>query len=151
MNRLLAIDRVSKFACVEFRGAAGRMNGADFLRGVINAFPGKIHTGLGDNGMAFANLTRNRNKPVHAFLGMSIFGRMCRKKRHRASADSALPPPGERASRENEPHDQESHHQGRSLTRPEALESPCARFCFRQQLCQPLEGAQMADALPDCC
>ena len=77
MNRLLAIDRVSKFACVEFRGAAGRMNGADFLRGVINAFPGKIHTGLGDNGMAFANLTRNRNKPVHAFLGMPIFGRVC--------------------------------------------------------------------------
>ena len=55
----------------------GKMNGADFLRGVIKAFPYKIHTVLTDNGMAFADLPKNRNKPIHAFLGMHIFGRVC--------------------------------------------------------------------------
>lgn len=53
------------------------MNGADFLRGVIAAFPYKIHTVLTDNGMAFADLPKNRNKPIHALLGMHIFGRVC--------------------------------------------------------------------------
>ena len=53
------------------------MNGADFLRGVIKAFPYRIHTVLTDNGMAFADLPKNRNKPIHAFLGMHIFGRVC--------------------------------------------------------------------------
>jgi len=53
------------------------MNGADFLRGVINAFPYKIHTVLTDNGMPFADLPKNRNKPIHAFLGMHTFGQVC--------------------------------------------------------------------------
>ena len=44
----LAIDRVSKFTYVEFRDDMGKMNGADFLRGAIQAF-----------------------------LGMHIFGRVC--------------------------------------------------------------------------
>ena len=77
LNMFLAIDRVSKFTYVEFRDDMGKMNGADFLRGVINAFPYKIHTVLTDNGMAFADLPKNRNKPIHAYLGMHIFGRVC--------------------------------------------------------------------------
>jgi transposase-like protein len=77
LNMFLAIDRVSKFTYVEFRDDMGKMNGAEFLRGVINAFPYKIHTVLTDNGMAFADLPKNRNKPIHAFLGMHIFGRVC--------------------------------------------------------------------------
>ena len=77
LNMFLAIDRVSKFTYVEFRDDMGKMNGADFLRGVIKAFPYKIHTVLTDNGMAFADLPKNRNKPIHAFLGMHIFGRVC--------------------------------------------------------------------------
>ena len=36
----------------EFRDDAGKMNGADFLRGVVEAFPYAIHTVLTDNGMA---------------------------------------------------------------------------------------------------
>jgi IS30 family transposase len=79
LNMFLAIDRVSKFTYVEFRDDMGKMNGADFLRGVINAFPHKIHTFLTDNGMAFADLPKNRNKPIHAFFGMHIFGRVCRE------------------------------------------------------------------------
>lgn len=54
LNMVLAIDRVSKFTYVEFRDDAGTMNGADFLRGVVAAFPYAIHTVLTDNGMAFA-------------------------------------------------------------------------------------------------
>jgi transposase-like protein len=77
LNMFLAIDRVSKFTYVEFRDDLGKMSGADFLRGVINAFPYKIHTVLIDNGMAFADLPKNRNKPIHALLGMHIFGRVC--------------------------------------------------------------------------
>ena len=77
LNMFLAIDRVSKFTYVKFRDDLGKMNGADFLRGVIQAFPYKIHTVLTDNGMAFADLPKNRNKPIHAFLGMHIFGRVC--------------------------------------------------------------------------
>lgn len=77
LNMFIAIDRVSKFTYVEFRDGLGKMNGADFLRGVINAFPYKIHTVLTDNGMAFADLPKIRNKPIHALLGMHIFSRVC--------------------------------------------------------------------------
>ena len=59
----LAIDRVSKFTYVEFRENAGKMNGANCLRDVVKAFPYKIHTVLTDNGMAFADLPKNRNEP----------------------------------------------------------------------------------------
>ena len=34
------------------------MNGADFPRGVVEAFPYAVHTVLTDNGMAFADLSR---------------------------------------------------------------------------------------------
>jgi hypothetical protein len=44
LNMFLAIDRVSKFTYVEFHANAGKMNGADFLRNVVKAFPYKIHT-----------------------------------------------------------------------------------------------------------
>ncbi len=68
LNMFVAIDRVSKLTYVEFRDDLGTMNGADFLRGVIKASPCRIHTVLSDNGMAFADLPENTNKPIHAFL-----------------------------------------------------------------------------------
>lgn len=49
------------FTYVEFRNDAGKMNGADFLRGVVEVFPYDIHTVLIDNGMAFADLPKNRD------------------------------------------------------------------------------------------
>ncbi len=67
----LAIDRVSKFTYVEFRDDAGKMNGADFLRGVVSAFPYAIHTVLTDNGMAFADLPKNRGRNT---VTEAIFG-----------------------------------------------------------------------------
>ena len=77
LNMFLAIDRVSKFTYVEFRDDAGKMNGAEFLRGVVEAFPYAIHTLLTDNGMAFADLPKNRNGPSRRYLGAHIFDRVC--------------------------------------------------------------------------
>jgi transposase-like protein len=77
LNMFLAIDRVSKFTYVEFRDDAGKANGADFLRNVVEAFPYAIHTVLTDNGMAFADLPKNRNGPSRRYLGAHIFDRVC--------------------------------------------------------------------------
>ena len=49
----LAIDRVSKFAYVEFHATAEMATGAAFMRGVVKAFPYQIHKVLTDNGVAF--------------------------------------------------------------------------------------------------
>jgi transposase-like protein len=73
----LAIDRVSKFTYVEFRDNAGKMNGADFLRNVVAAFPYRIHIVLTDNGMAFADLPKYRDSPTGGSPGGHIFGRVC--------------------------------------------------------------------------
>ena len=77
LNMFLAIDRVSKFTYVKFQDDLGKMNGADFLRGVTQAFPYKIHTVLTDNAMAFADLPKKRLKPIHALLGMHLFEQVC--------------------------------------------------------------------------
>jgi transposase-like protein len=77
IHMFLAIDRVSKFTFVAFHERIGKMNGAAFLRGVVEAFPYKIHTVLTDNGMAFADLPKNRNGPTRRYLGPHIFDRIC--------------------------------------------------------------------------
>src|ERR671915_1540237 len=58
----LAIDRVSKFVHVAFMDANTKLNGAAFLRKVVEVFPYQIHTVLTDNGMAFADLPKNRGR-----------------------------------------------------------------------------------------
>lgn len=73
----LAIDRVSKFTHVEFHDCAGKAEGAAFLRNVVEVFPYKIHTELTDNGMAFADLPKNRTGASRRFLGPHIFDRVC--------------------------------------------------------------------------
>jgi transposase InsO family protein len=73
----LAIDRVSKFTYVEFHDSAGKMEGSAFLRNVVEAFPYQIHTVLTDNGMAFADLPKNRDGRGRRFLGPHIFDRVC--------------------------------------------------------------------------
>jgi transposase-like protein len=75
----LAIDRVSKFTHVAFFDANTKMNGAAFLREVIKVFPCQIHTVLTDNGMAFADLPRNRGRypEIEAIFGGHIFDRVC--------------------------------------------------------------------------
>lgn len=73
----LAIDRVSKFTHVEFHDSAGKIQGAAFLRNVVEAFPYRIHIVLTDNGMAFADLPKNRDGPTCRYLGPHIFDRVC--------------------------------------------------------------------------
>ena len=73
----LAIDRVSKFTYVEFHDSAGKMEGSAFLKAVVEVFPYKIDTVLTDNGMAFADLPKNRQGPSRRFLGPHIFDRVC--------------------------------------------------------------------------
>jgi transposase InsO family protein len=77
----LAIDRVSKFTHVAFFEANTKMNGAAFLREVVAAFPYRIHTVLTDNGMAFADLPRNRGRhpEIEAIFGGHVFDRVCRE------------------------------------------------------------------------
>ena len=77
----LAIDRVSRFVFVEFRDNAAKMNAAAFLQEAVAAFPYKIHTVLTDNGMAFADLPKNRgrNPEMTALFGGHIFDRVCKE------------------------------------------------------------------------
>jgi len=76
LNMFLAIDRVSKLTYVEFRDDMGKMHGADFLRGVVKAFPYTIHTVLTDNGMAFADLPKNHNGLTRRTLSPHILDRV---------------------------------------------------------------------------
>ena len=77
IHMFLAIDRVSKFTFVEFYEKAGKMNAAAFLQHAIEAFPYKIHTVLTDNGIAFADLPKNRGGATARWCGGHIFGRTC--------------------------------------------------------------------------
>src|SRR5215217_3324025 len=69
LHMFLAIDRVTKFTHVAFFDANTKMNGAAFLREVVEAFPYRIHTVLTDNGMAFADLPQNRTGPTRRYFG----------------------------------------------------------------------------------
>ena len=96
----LAIDRVSKFAHVAFLDANTKANGAAFLREVVEIFPYQLHTVLTDNGMAFADLPKNRGRhpELEAMFGGHIFDRIC--KEHSLSTGSpSLTIPGRTANR----------------------------------------------------
>jgi transposase InsO family protein len=75
----LAIDRVSKFTHVGFFDANTKANGAAFLHEAVEVFPYKLHTVLTDNGMAFADLPKNRGRhaAMEALFGGHIFDRVC--------------------------------------------------------------------------
>ena len=53
------------------------MNGASFRRSVVEAFPYAIHTVLTHNGMAFADLPKNRAGPTRRYLGDHTFDCVC--------------------------------------------------------------------------
>jgi hypothetical protein len=73
----LGIDRVSKFTYVEPRTEAMIRAGAQFLLGVIAAFPYAIRTVLTDNGIAFADAPRYRHGLTASRRG-HLFDRVCR-------------------------------------------------------------------------
>ena len=72
----LAINRVSKFTYVESQDSPGKIEGSAFLRTVVEGFPYQVHTVLTDNGMAFADLPKNRQGPSRRFLGPHTFDRV---------------------------------------------------------------------------
>ncbi|MBB5696074.1 hypothetical protein FHS87_004142 [Roseomonas pecuniae] len=72
----LAIDKVFKFTHVAFLDANTKMNGAAFLREVVDVFPEAIHTVLTDNGMAFADMPKYRDGSTARWMG-HIFDRVC--------------------------------------------------------------------------
>jgi transposase-like protein len=68
LHMFLAIDRITKFAYVEFHPSADMATGAAFLRGVVQAFPYRIRRVLTDNGVAFAkNASTKWDTMRHAF------------------------------------------------------------------------------------
>jgi transposase InsO family protein len=79
LSMFLAIDRVSKFTHVAFMDANTKANGAAFLREVVEVFPYQLHTVLTDNGMAFADLPKNRGRypEIEAIFGGHVFDRVC--------------------------------------------------------------------------
>src|SRR5215213_9893308 len=72
LHMFLAIDRVSKFTHVAFLDANTKLNGAAFLREVVQAFPYRIHTVLTDNGVAFTP-----NASTRWDLSRHVFDRVC--------------------------------------------------------------------------
>jgi transposase-like protein len=106
LHMFLAIDRVSKFTFVEFYDKAGKMNAAAFLEHVIEAFPYEIHTVLTDNGVAFADLPKNRTGPTSLYVGLHIFGRTCKEHGITHKLTKPYHPLDQWPGRENEPHHQ---------------------------------------------
>jgi IS30 family transposase len=72
----VAIDRTSKFAFVELVERADMQAAARFLQALIAAVPYRIHTVLTDNGIQFADLSKNRKGPTARFRGQP-FDRTC--------------------------------------------------------------------------
>jgi transposase-like protein len=78
VHMFLAIDRVSKFTYVELHPSATMLIGAAFLRGVVAAFPYKLHTVLTDNGVPFTDRPDKRAGPTAQYR-LHVFDRVCRE------------------------------------------------------------------------
>ena len=71
LRLFVATDRTSKFAFARLVGSAGKMEAAQFLRGLIAAVPYRIHTVLTDNGVRFTPRKQDVWDSRH------IFDRVC--------------------------------------------------------------------------
>lgn len=72
----VAIDRTSKVAFVQLHERANTRTAVTFLNDLAGAMPYAIHTVLTDNGIQFADLPRNRDKPTARWRGHP-FDRAC--------------------------------------------------------------------------
>lgn len=72
----VAIDRTSKAAFVQLHERANTKTAVAFLNDLVEAMPYAIHTVLTDNGIQFADLPRNREKPTARWRGHP-FDRTC--------------------------------------------------------------------------
>ena len=63
----VAIDRISKFAFVEWHSIAGELEAVQFLQRLAKALPYTIHTVLTDCDSQFIDMTQDRLAPEHSF------------------------------------------------------------------------------------
>lgn len=72
----VAVDRTSKYAFARLKPRATAQAATEFLDELVAAVPYRIHTVLTDNGIQFADLPRNRDKPTALWRGHP-FRRAC--------------------------------------------------------------------------
>jgi transposase InsO family protein len=77
LHLFVAIDRTSKFAFAKLYARATRQSAKEFLELLIANVPYKIHTVLTDNGIQFADTTKNRTGATAMYRGHP-FDRMCK-------------------------------------------------------------------------
>lgn len=78
LHLFVAIDRTSKFVMTKLTPRATMAEAQAFLEELIAAVPYTIHTILTDNGIQFADTTKNRTGPTAMFRGHP-FDRVCRR------------------------------------------------------------------------
>ena len=71
LRLFVAVDRTSKLAFARLVESAGKMEAAQFLRGLVEDVPYRIHTVLTDNGVRFTPRKRD------VWDGRHIFDRVC--------------------------------------------------------------------------
>ena len=77
LHLFVAVDRTSKFAFAQLHAKADRPTACAFLKALIAAFPYNLHTVLTDNGIQFAELSKNRAGPSATYR-VNHFDQICR-------------------------------------------------------------------------
>lgn len=77
LHLFVAVDRTSKYAFARLKAKATTTTAREFLEELVEVVPYQIHTVLTDNGIQFADLPRNRDKPTAMWRGHP-FDRTCR-------------------------------------------------------------------------
>lgn len=77
LHLFVAGDRTSKYAFARLKAKTTMLTAREFLDELVTAVPYRIHTVLTDNGIQFADLPRNRDKPT-ALWRRHPFDRACR-------------------------------------------------------------------------
>lgn len=77
LHLFVAVDRTSKYAFARLKTKAMTLTAREFLDELAAAVPYRIHTVLTDNGIQFADLPKNRDKPTALWRGHP-FDRACR-------------------------------------------------------------------------
>jgi len=77
LHLFVAVDRTSKYAFARLKAKATTATAREFLEELVGAVPYRTHTVLTDNGVQFADLPKNRDKPTALWRGHP-FDRACR-------------------------------------------------------------------------